>query len=177
MNDELLRIWREVGTTIVFVTHSLRRPRSCEKVAVMGANQVVSGGHHRPDAQGRQTVIDRLPRSFEITSELRNLLRFPWGCGTNEQIRARLVLAITSSNSCCRPGRYGGPLLLEAKDFCRAEPSVAVITIWGEPVHPSSTIWGRTARGTSGFALGNLVAVILATVFIHSQTLRRMYSG
>jgi NitT/TauT family transport system ATP-binding protein len=76
LNDELLRIWRETGTTIVFVTHSLA------EAALLGQTVVVMGAHPGRiveeidlDAQKPDNVIDRTsPEFFEITSRLRVVL-------------------------------------------------------------------------------------------------------
>jgi NitT/TauT family transport system ATP-binding protein len=76
LNEELLRIWRETGTTIVFVTHSL------SEAAFLGQTVVVMGAHpgridatidldpHKPHNR-----IDRKSAAFfEITSSLRTIL-------------------------------------------------------------------------------------------------------
>jgi NitT/TauT family transport system ATP-binding protein len=76
LNDELLRIWRETGTTIVFVTHSL------SEAALLGQTVVVMGAHPgriveelNLDTQKPHNLIDRgSAQFFEITTRLRELL-------------------------------------------------------------------------------------------------------
>jgi NitT/TauT family transport system ATP-binding protein len=83
LNDELLRIWRETGTTIVFVTHSL------SEAALLGQTVVVMGAHPgriveemNLDADKPSNTIDRAsPKFFEITTRLRGLLEQAHGTG------------------------------------------------------------------------------------------------
>jgi len=76
LNEELLRIWRETRTTILFVTHSLVEASYLgQRVAVMATNpgrivQVVDLLSDKPD-----NAINRAdPRFFQITTRLRRLL-------------------------------------------------------------------------------------------------------
>lgn len=77
LNDELLRLWRETRTTIVFVTHSLTEAAYMgEKVAVMAANpgrlmEVIDLAAQKPGNQ-----IERSSSQFfDITSDLRRVLQ------------------------------------------------------------------------------------------------------
>jgi NitT/TauT family transport system ATP-binding protein len=76
LNDELLRIWRETGTTILFVTHSIAEAVYLgERVLVLAANpgrlaELVS---LRPIKPGN--MADRAdPRLFTVATELRRVL-------------------------------------------------------------------------------------------------------
>jgi NitT/TauT family transport system ATP-binding protein len=76
LNEEMLRVWRETGTTIVFVTHSL------SEAAFLGQTVVVMGAHPgrvetvvELDYQKPRNKIDRKSvEFFEITSRLRSHL-------------------------------------------------------------------------------------------------------
>ena len=76
LNDELLRIWRETGTTIVFVTHSLAEATLLgQTVVVMGARpgRVVAEIDLSAEKPGNR--IDRASAQFfDITSRLRRVL-------------------------------------------------------------------------------------------------------
>lgn len=76
LNDELLKIWRATGTTIVFVTHSLSEAAFLgETVVVMAANpgrilEVIEIEHRKPGNRIDRTSSD----FFDITSGLRQVL-------------------------------------------------------------------------------------------------------
>ncbi|MGI9489998.1 MAG: ABC transporter ATP-binding protein [Geminicoccaceae bacterium] len=76
LNDELLRIWRETGITIVFVTHSLTEAvYLAEDIVVMAANpgRIVERIDLRPIR--RDGALERdSPRFAELTGQLRHLL-------------------------------------------------------------------------------------------------------
>lgn len=81
LNDELLRIWRETNTTIVFVTHSLSEAALLgETVLVMAANpgrllDTIDLSVRKPGNR-----IDRASKDFfEITTELRRVLDLAYG--------------------------------------------------------------------------------------------------
>ncbi|MGO4839283.1 ABC transporter ATP-binding protein, partial [Rhizobiaceae sp. 2RAB30] len=76
LNDEMLKIWQETGTTIVFVTHSLSEAAFLgQSVAVMAArpgrmSKVLDLGGEKPSG-----AMDRASsRFFDITSDLRRHL-------------------------------------------------------------------------------------------------------
>ncbi|QCI67499.1 ABC transporter ATP-binding protein [Phreatobacter stygius] len=81
LNDELLRIWRETDTTIVFVTHSLTEAAFLgQSVVVMGAGpgriiETIDLKPRKPDNR-----IDRNdPAFFAMTSDLRAVLERAYG--------------------------------------------------------------------------------------------------
>ena len=81
LNDELLKIWRETRTTIVFVTHSLAEATLLgQTVAVMAANpgrllEAIDLDQRKPDNR-----IDRTSKEFfDITSDLRAVLQRAYG--------------------------------------------------------------------------------------------------
>jgi NitT/TauT family transport system ATP-binding protein len=81
LNDEILKIWRATGTTIVFVTHSLSEAAFLgETVVVMAANpgrilEVIEIERFKPDNRIDRTSSD----FFDITSELRRVLQRAYG--------------------------------------------------------------------------------------------------
>jgi len=78
MNDEVLRIWEQTGTTVIFVTHSI--PEAVylsSRVVVMSARpgritKVVDVDLPRPRSE--DTRESR--RYFELVTEVREALRF-----------------------------------------------------------------------------------------------------
>jgi len=76
LNDVLLRIWRELKTTIVFVTHSLAEAAFLgQTVAVMAANPGRFADVVDLDGRKANNEIDRSSKAFfDITSQLRNIL-------------------------------------------------------------------------------------------------------
>ncbi|TWT05774.1 ABC transporter ATP-binding protein [Reyranella sp. CPCC 100927] len=81
LNDELLRIWRETRTTIVFVTHSLSEAAFLgQSVVVMGVNPGRIIEEIDLDARKPDNRIDRATTEFfTITSELRAILERAYG--------------------------------------------------------------------------------------------------
>ena len=76
LNDELLRIWRETGITIIFVTHSLSEAvYLAEDIVVMAANpgRIVERIDLRPIRKDGALIRDS-PRFAELTGRLRHLL-------------------------------------------------------------------------------------------------------
>ena len=76
LNDELLRIWRDTGTTVVFVTHSLAEATLLgQTVVVMGARPGRIVAEVDLSAEKPDNRIDRASALFfDITSRLRRLL-------------------------------------------------------------------------------------------------------
>ena len=76
LNEELLRIWRETRTTVVFVTHSLSEAAFLgQSVIIMGANPGRIVKEMDLDKRKPDNRIDRTrPEFFAITSELRAVL-------------------------------------------------------------------------------------------------------
>ncbi|HKU95274.1 MAG TPA: ABC transporter ATP-binding protein [Vineibacter sp.] len=81
LNDELLRIWRETKTTIVFVTHSLSEAAFLgQSVVVMGANPGRIIEEIDLDVRKPDNRIDRTSAEFfAITSQLRAVLERAYG--------------------------------------------------------------------------------------------------
>lgn len=83
LNDELLKIWRETGTTVVFVTHSLT------EAALLGETVVVMGAHpgriveeiDLDDCKPNNTIDRTSTEFFQITSRLRTVLEKAHGSG------------------------------------------------------------------------------------------------
>ncbi|MGA7396468.1 MAG: ABC transporter ATP-binding protein, partial [Solirubrobacterales bacterium] len=75
MNDELLRIWRETGTTVVFVTHSIAESvYLSERIAVLTAHPGSLAGIIEVNLPEREQGIQDSPEFVEIASRARKLL-------------------------------------------------------------------------------------------------------
>lgn len=61
------------------------------------------------------------------------------------------------------------------KPFVAPTPLAVIAATWEYRAILLDNLVPTAIEALSGFALGNLVAVVMATVFIHSQVLRRMY--
>lgn len=83
LNEEMLKIWRETRTTVVFVTHSLTEAAFLgQSVVVMGTNPGRLVAKVELDARKPENRIDRASSEFfAITSELRVLLEQAYGGG------------------------------------------------------------------------------------------------
>ncbi len=77
MQMELMRIWQETGTTVLFVTHSI--PEAVflsNRVVVLSARPGRIAGEVPVDlAQPREFATREEPRFFELLTEVRELLR------------------------------------------------------------------------------------------------------
>ena len=87
MNSEVLRIWQQTGTTIVFVTHSIPEAVFLStRVAVMSARP--GRITHLVDVdlpQPRNELTREEPRYFELVTEVREALRGR-GAGTGASV-------------------------------------------------------------------------------------------
>jgi NitT/TauT family transport system ATP-binding protein len=77
LNAQLLRIWQETGSTIVFVTHSITEAVFLStRVVVMSPRPGRIAGIVEIDlSQPRGTVTREEPRYFELVTDVRELLR------------------------------------------------------------------------------------------------------
>jgi NitT/TauT family transport system permease protein len=66
-------------------------------------------------------------------------------------------------------------VVFQVKTFVAPSPLAVVAAVWTNRWVLLTNLRPTALEAISGFALGNTVAVILATIFVHSQTLRRMY--
>jgi len=79
LNEELLRIWRETGTTIMFVTHSVPEAAFLgQKCLVLSAQpgrvrEFVDIGFDEPRTLGMRDTLEFV----EVTAYLRRLLEEP----------------------------------------------------------------------------------------------------
>ncbi len=81
LNDELLRIWRETRTTVLFVTHGLSEAAFLgQSVVVMAAGPGRLLENVNLDSRKPDNRIDRgSAEFFEITTELRSILQRAYG--------------------------------------------------------------------------------------------------
>jgi NitT/TauT family transport system ATP-binding protein len=81
LNEELLKIWNELRTTVVFVTHGLAEAAFLgQSVVVMGTKPGRLVAEVRLDDKKPDNRINRSsPEFFEITSQLRGLLEQAYG--------------------------------------------------------------------------------------------------
>jgi len=66
-------------------------------------------------------------------------------------------------------------VVFQVKTFVAPSPLAVVAALWTNRWILLTNLRPTALEAISGFALGNTVAVIFATIFVHSQTLRRMY--
>jgi NitT/TauT family transport system ATP-binding protein len=83
MNSEVLRIWQQTGTTIVFVTHSIPEAVFLStRVAVMSARPGrITRIVDVPLPQPRNEETREDPRYFRVVTEVREALRAGGGLG------------------------------------------------------------------------------------------------
>ncbi len=86
MNFELLRLWRQTGKTVVFVTHSIAEAVFLStKIVVMSARPGRIADLIEVDLEQPRTVETReSARFFELTTRVREALRGNYGAGATQ---------------------------------------------------------------------------------------------
>ena len=195
LNEELRRIWQETGTTILFVTHSVYEAVFLgEQVLVMSANP----GRVREIVpidlpRDRDLAIRETEPFVRIAAQLRELLggaamtasrSSPPDAGARRRRRRGRAITARASASVWRRRLLpavgiGAALLIWA---------ALVYVLQGAAVHRavaagwwSTTLYAKfdmlmrnllptAIEAISGFLLGNIAAILIATVFVHKKT-------
>ncbi|AFZ67760.1 ABC transporter ATP-binding protein [Deinococcus peraridilitoris] len=86
LNMELLRLWRETGKTVVFVTHSISEAvfLSTRVVVMTSRPGKIEGVVDIDLPQPRGAEVRELPRFFELATQVRELLRRGHGFDLHE---------------------------------------------------------------------------------------------
>ena len=94
LNDEVLRVWEQTGTTVIFVTHSIPEAVFLStRVVVMSARpgRISQRGRYRPPAP-RTDQTRETERYFELVTEIRESLRGRSGTTRGVSVRDPLAL-------------------------------------------------------------------------------------
>ena len=187
LNIELLEIWRRMGSTVVFVTHSISEAVFLStRVVVMSPRPGRIAGIVDIDLPQPRTADTREePRFFELVTEVRELLR---GLGADEHgsvarrrprndrpSRARRATGSRrSSSSCAAIAAWQLAIeLFNIQKFLLPKPWAIVSAFWTQRHLLWSAGWLTLKEALGGFAIGSGLGILAAVVLARFRRVRR----